>query len=149
MDRQCRHPRGRHRVRLERSKDKNRSEYKEKVKGQNKSHFKLVLCLDICTGSVLSVPSIVWVIVYLLPSKTPLQSKMYTCVHKLARLLVTHHMYTCTHPYNTCVTGYRDTATKASWALRSLTLSLDKSQIELPMYTESNECWGTLQPQVL
>ena len=66
---------------------------------------------------------------------------MYTCVHTLARLLVTHHMYTCTHPYNTWVTGYRNTATKDSWALRSLTLSLDKSQIELPMYTESNECW--------
>ena len=121
---QCRHPRGRHRVRLERSKDKNGSEYKEEEKGLNKSHFKLVSChyspTQCQTSSVQCAK--------LYPSAYSLLSKTLTTIVQIVPLcilacaythhtphihtpththtLITHHPYTHPHTTHTLITHH-------------------------------------------
>ena len=100
---QCRHPRGRHRVRLERSKDKNGSEYKEEEKGLNKSHFKLVSChhspTQCQTSSVQcaklypSAYSVIQDTNYCSPNCTLVYTSM--CIHSSH----TTHTHTHTHTY--------------------------------------------------
>ena len=121
---QCRHPRGRHRVRLERSKDKNGSEYKEEGKGLNKSHFKLVSCHHSPTQRQTS--SVQCAKLY--PSAYSLLSKTLATVVQIVPLcilacaythhtphihtpththtLITHHTYTHPHTTHTLITHH-------------------------------------------